>query len=284
MTLLDRRSFCAATAAALVASEPASAGRLFLPGGHRRSGANLMIRGTLVAGMPAIPVMFGAAGPFLFEIATVGSGFSIRSKLATQMGAQVRADGTAELPPAFAADLALARPAPAKLFEPGWPLPEPLAGVIGLDAFGALSLSLDLASGAVGIGPVSLPEPDGKTIFAYQGHDAPVVPVTVAGTTFPARISTGQIRAPLLLTPGLAETLAAGPPEGAGEAYADGRRFELRRVALKAPVAVGTRPLPASWAVFPGPSQENSLGALGLAGLVLQLDRLNRRVRIAAGA
>jgi hypothetical protein len=280
---LDRRSFCAA-AAALLATDPLAARKSFLPGGHRRSGANREIRGTLVAGMPAIPVMLGAAGPFLFEIATVGRGFSIRSELARKMGAGIRGDGTADLPPAFAADLALARPAPAKLFDPGWPLPEPLAGVIGLDVFGDLSLSLDLASGAVGVGPVSLPEPDGKTIFPYRTHDAPVVPVSVAGTTFPARISTGQIRAPLLLRPALARALAAGPAEGAGEAFADGRRFELQRIVLKGPARVGTTPLPASSAVFPGPSEENSLGALGLAGLVLQLDRLNRRVRIAPGA
>ena len=86
------------------------------------------------------------------------------------------------------------------------------------------------------------------------------------------------------MNPSLAPKLAASEPQPAGDAYAEGRRFELYSVALLRKARVGVTELPVSSAVYPGPSEENSLGALGLAGLAIQLDRRNRRVRILPAA
>ena len=104
--------------------------------------------------------------------------------------------------------------------------------------------------------------------------------MSVDGNVFDSRVASGQIRAPLLLNPSLAVTLANSEPQPAGDAYAGGRRFELHRVSLRGKARVGVTELPVSSAVYPGPSEENSLGALGLVGLAVQIDRQNRRVRI----
>ena len=285
MDVLSRRMFLAVTTLTTLASTTrVAAQRLVLPNGHRRSGRNLEIKGTVEAAMVGIPITLGGKGPFLFEVATVGRGFSVRSELAETMGAMVRPDGSAALPPAYVGDLALERSGSAHVGAPGWGLPQPFAGVIGLDVFGDFSVGLNFRSGEVLLGPVSLGPPDGRTIFAYERFDEVVVPVSVDGAVFDARVSSGQIRAPLLVNPGLAVKLAASQPQPAGDAYADGRRFELYRVALRRQARVGVTELPVSWAVYPGPSEENSLGALGLAGLAIQLDRRNRRVRIVPAA
>ena len=234
--------------------------------------------------MVGVPVTLGGKGPFLFEVATVGRGFSIRSELATTLGALVRPDGSAALPRALIGDLELERSGAVQLVAPGWGLPKPFVGVIGLDVFGDLSVGLNFRSGEVLLGPASLGPPDARTIFAYERFDEVLVPVSVDGVVFDARVSSGQIRAPLLVNPRLAAKLAASEPQPAGDAYAEGRRFELQRVALRSKARVGVTELPVSSAVYPGPSEENSLGALGLAGLVLQLDRRSRRVRILPAA
>lgn len=166
----------------------------------------------------------------------------------------------------------------------GWGLPQPFAGVVGLDVFGELSVGLNFHSGEVLLGPTSLDPPDDRTIFAYDRDDEVVVPVSVADEVFDARLSSGQIRAPLLVTPTLAAKLATSEPQPGGDAYAGGRRFELRQVQLRRNARVGVTELPVSSAVYPGPSDENSLGALGLAGLAIQIDRSNRRVRILPAA
>ena len=285
MPLLSRRRFCAvATLTTLASTRRIAAQRLVLPNGHRRSGRNLKINGTVEAAMVGIPITLGGKGSFLFEVATVGRGFSVRSELAETMGAVMRHDGSAALPPAYVADLALERSGSAQVVAQGWGLPQPFAGVIGLDVFGDLSVGLNFRSGEVLLGPVSLGPPDGRTIFAYERFDEVVVPVSVDGAVFDARVSSGQIRAPLLVNRGLAAKLAASEPQPAGDAYAEGRRFELYRVALRRNARVGVTELPVSSAVYPGPSEENSLGALGLAGLAIQLDRRNRRVRIVPAA
>lgn len=285
MHILTRRMFFAVATLTTLASTTRGAGQQrVLPAGHRRSGRNLEIKGTLEAAMVGIPITLGGKGPFLFEVATVGRGFSVRSELAETMGLMVREDGSAALPPAYVADLALDRSRRAQLVGPGWGLPQPFAGVVGLDVFGNLSVGLDFHSGEVLLGPVSLGPPDGRTIFAYDRFDEVVVPVSVDGVVFDARVSSGQIRAPLLVNPSLAAKLAVSEPQAAGDAYADGRRFDLYRVALRGKVRVGVAELPISSAVYPGPSEENSLGALGLAGLAIQIDRRNRRVRVGPAA
>jgi len=279
--VLGRRSFVTAGVAAALTPAGARAAEKPVPGdGHRRSGPKLRVRGRLVEGMLAIPVTLGERGPFLFEVATIGRGFSIRSELVAATGAEARSEGEVALGRPRTGDLALAGGSSAKLLPPGWPMPQPLDGIVGLDVFGDLSLILDFGSAELGAGPANLAEPDGRTIFAYRDFDAPVVPVTVAGVTFPARISTGQIRAPLLLTPDLAAKVAASAPEAAGEAYLGAQKFELKRIALAGAARVGTTRLAAASALYPPPTDENSLGAQALQGLVLQLDRRNRRVRL----
>ena len=285
MSVLSRRMFCAvATLTTFPPTTHMAAQRLVLPGGHRRSGRNLRIHGTVASAMVGVPVTLGGRGPFLFEVATVGRGFSVRSELAETMGAMLRQDGSAALPSAYVGDLALERSGSAQLVGTSWGLPEPFAGVVGLDVFGGLSVGLNFRSGEVLLGPTSLGPADGHTIFAYERFDEVVVPVSVDGAVFDARVSSGQIRAPLLVNPSLAAKLAASEPQPAGDAYAEGRRFELHRVALRSNARVGVTELPVSSAVYPGPSDENSLGALGLAGLAIQLDRRNQRVRIVSAA
>lgn len=285
MDTLSRRVFCGITALTTLVSATriAAQGRV-APNGYRRSGRNLKIDGTMAAAMVGIPITLGGRGPFLFEVATVGRGFSVRSELAETMGAMIRRDGSATLPAPHVGDLALEGSGSAQVVAPGWGLPQPFAGVIGLDVFGDLSVGLNFRSGAVLLGPASLGPPDGRTIFGYERFDEVVVPVSVNGVLFDARVSSGQIRAPLLVNPGLAAKLAASEPQPAGDAYAAGRRFELYRVALRQNARVGAIELPVSSAVYPGPSQESSLGALGLAGLAIQLDRRNQRVRIVPAA
>lgn len=72
--------------------------------------------------------------------------------------------------------------------------------VVGLNIFHDLSIGFDFPAGELQVGPSALPEPDGKTIFAYADPANPLVPVTIGTVMFDALVSTGQIRSPILVT------------------------------------------------------------------------------------
>lgn len=280
MSPLSRRIFCAALAAAPLATAASASQRRVLPGGHRRAGRNLFVSGERIANMLAIPVYFGDAGPFPIEVSSVGSGFALRAELAERFGLRPGPADPAALPAPVTADVPLAKTR-VTVFDPSWRLPQPLAGVAGLDVFGTLSLIFDFPRARLGLGPATLGEPDGETIFSYASVGRLMVPVTVGGITFPAVLNTGQIRAPLLLTPDLAQRLAASASVPAGEASAAGRIVQLREIRLRGQPHVGRVPLSVESALFPPPAAECDLGALALQDIIVDLDQANRRVRLA---
>jgi hypothetical protein len=275
----DRRQFCAGLAgASFLATAAASKGR-FLPNGYRRSGSKLLVQAHRVAGMLAIPVRFGETDVELIEVSSVGSGLSLRAGFANRFGLMPGKVASGALPAARVADLPLVMDK-VVVRDPSWTLPMPLAGVAGLDAFGDLSLILDYPGAQIGLGDGVLPEPDRETVFDYAVGGPPSVPITVDGVTFVAILDTGQIRAPLLLTADLARRLGRSEPTPAGEASAGGLTVSLKEIGLRGPARVGRLPLSISSAVFPPPSSGNNLGALALQDLVVDIDRVNRRIRL----
>lgn len=283
MVSTDRRRFCAALAAApLLAAAPGPA-RSVLPNGHKRSGPKVIVQGQRIAGMLAVPVYFGAAGPFLVEVSSVATGLTLRAELAARLGLPRRDVEPSRLPTPVVADLPLS-PVKVRIADPEWSLPRPLDATIGLDAFGELSVMFDFPRARLGVGPGSLPQPDGETIFGYAEPGQPSVVATIAGASFPALIDTGQIRAPLLLTAALASRLAASTPRAAGEASSGGRVFRLSEVDLPQPLRVGAMTLPVRSAVFPGSSLVSNIGVAALAALTVQIDRMSRRIRLVSAS
>lgn len=279
MVSIDRRAFCAALAAApLLAAVPGQA-RTLLPSGYKRSGPKVIVQGRRVAGMLAVPVYFGAAGPFLIEVSSVGTGFTLRAELAARLGLPRGDVEPGRLPQPVVADLPLI-PVKVRTADPEWSLPRPLGGTVGLDVFGDLSVMFDFPRARLGLGPASLPPPDGETVFGYAEAGQPSVVATIGGDSFPAVVDTGQIRAPLLLTATLASRLAASHPRTAGEASSGGRLFRLSEVDLPQPLRVGGLALPVRNAVFPGPTQVSNIGVAALAALTVQIDRINRRIQL----
>lgn len=245
----------------------------------KRSGDAWIFQGTIVASMIAVPVTFNAGPDFLFEVCTTCPGYSVRTEVAAQLGLH----GNDPVFGAKIGEFELDHDAPFDLIPTGSRTPPGLAGVIGLDVFRGLSLGLNFATGELQVGPASLPEPDGQTIFGYAADSIPTVPVTIGDVTFDANVATGQIRSPLLVTDDVAKRIHTLSSADAGEAQVDEKIFKLTEYKLAERPRVGATPLDIDTVISPPPSAVGSLGAIGLKRMVVRIDQRNRRVQIVRG-
>ncbi len=153
-------------------------------------------------------------------------------------------------------------------------------GILGFGLFRDVLLTLDYPGGRLVLERAALPEPDGRTIFAFEAGDGiPRIGLDVAGTTVPADIDSGSMGG-LALPKSVADKLTfKRPPVVVGKASTGFNEFEIRMGPLDGDVRLGshvlTDPSVEIFDIFP----HANLGGRFLQRFRITLDQENRRVR-----
>jgi hypothetical protein len=156
-----------------------------------------------------------------------------------------------------------------------------LDGIVGPNAFEGYVVTIDYAARRFVLERAALPNPDGKTVFAYAAGPVAVVPLTVEGRTIEAHLDTGNIRFPIIVPEGFASTLAGiASARPIGTARTVTQRFEMKAAPISGPARVGETTLAAGEVGFPTATARANIGSLALAGMVIRVDPANRRVEL----
>ena len=116
----------------------------------------------------------------------------------------------------------------------------PIDGILCLDLFRGMIVTLDYPARRVRIERGALPEPDGVTVLAAEpGRRNLVVPLTVGGTTVPAAIDTGNTVGLLLPAAAVQGLAQVGRPVPAGKVRTVSGEYDVMRVELAEPVRLG---------------------------------------------
>jgi hypothetical protein len=157
-----------------------------------------------------------------------------------------------------------------------------LDGVAGLGLFGGALVTIDYGKATLTVEPGALPEPDGRTIFAYEGP-LPVLKLSVEGRTLDAHLDTGNVRAPVIVTEDFAQGLAAkAAATPAGVAHTVSSEIPMFAVKLASAPKVGEVTLAVGEAQYPSVAPIGNVGSLALTGMIVRVDTLHRRVQVIA--
>lgn len=284
-----------ALAATAVAAQPTP--RMHDPGPPAAmTGKAVQVPLTFTYGMPTIEVTVNGKGPFHvgFDTGAMG-GLHIAAAAAERVGLRPVGEALATDPsgknpqhiPIFGeAQVGLGDRSFAA-FATGAPQMQPgkldtLDGIAGLGLFGGALVTIDYGRARLTVEPGSLPEPDGRTVFAYAGP-LPVLKVSLEGRAIEAHLDTGNIRAPVIVTSDFADGLAgkaAATP--AGVAHTVSSAIPMFAVKLNGAPTIGDLPLPVTEAQYPSIAPIGNVGSLALQGLIVRVDTLHRRVQVVA--
>lgn len=157
-----------------------------------------------------------------------------------------------------------------------------LDGIAGLGLFGGALVTIDYGKATMTVEPGSLPEPDGRSVFAYDGP-LPILKVTVEGRTLDAHLDTGNVRAPVIVTEDFAQGLSAkATATPAGVAHTVSSAIPMFKVKLASAPKVGDVSLSVAEAQYPSVAPIGNLGSLALQGMIVRVDTLHRRVQVIA--
>jgi len=254
-------------------------------------GSSPMIR---IGAMPGIGASINGRGPYTFGIDTGADGFvHLSSQLAQALALPVIGEAMASDPSGKnpihirrfkISALQLAGVTFKDLDAEGMP-PLPgaaklLDGILGMDLFDALTLSLDFKKGEVGLSSLPAPAADGRSVFAYEPGPTIRLPVTIGAATYEADLDTGNMGSPLLFpTEWIARLPTHGAPQKRGIAHSISQTVQMYAVPLDAPARVGAVLLPASEVAYPNVAPVANIGSKALQGMVVRIDRANRRVQ-----
>lgn len=254
----------------------------------------LMMRGP----QPAVQLMVNGQGPFLFGIDTAASGFgradtSLVTALALPQVGEARAgDGSGAparvIPIVRAERLSLAGLSwgAADLASrdyntsPGLP---PISGVLGLQAFAGMLVTIDMPAMRLRLVRGELPPADGKTVLALdRRRPIPAVEIDVAGHKRLADIDTGNIvgDGPTLPASLIDALTFAAPPADAGTARTVTGAFAIRRGQLKGTIAIGGLALVNPAVLYSEGIERTNLGMAVLKNVVMTFDMANARVKL----
>jgi hypothetical protein len=147
-------------------------------------------------------------------------------------------------------------------------------GIIGLDAFRGYIVTIDYPGRRLIVTKGSLPAPDGKASFHYEGP-IPRVPLTVDGHPIDAHIDSGNSRYAVIVP----QTFAAQLPNYGnrfpiGSARTVNNKYDL--VALPVHESrIGEFPLYAGTVAYPGPSETGNIGSQILRDMIVRVDPAN---------
>jgi hypothetical protein len=247
---------------------------------------------------PAVEVRVNGSGPFLFLIDTGAAGPPARadSELVRRLG--VRPAGQAESADAGGAAAHIERvvldrvelgslaadhvEALARDYNGSTYLPH-IDGILGLNFFSDVLLTLDFAHSQVRIARGALPPADGRTILDYvlvEGN--PAITIRIGNRRVPVLLDTGDIRALDLPSEWLRAMPLASFPRLAGNSGSISGTVGLREVALAEPLTIGQYRFERPVVTFADEFREANLGAAVLRAFTVTIDQRTRRVRLVA--
>lgn len=244
--------------------------------------------------IPVVEVMVGDRGPYRFAIDTGAQGHGrIAAALAQELGLQVVGEARTPAPGGAVAtrsiygagsltlggvtfrDVNLLEASPVRGPNMPWD------GILGIDLFQDLTLTLDYANGVAAVRPESL----NGGVPAIFDIGIPSIPIEIAGRTFQVDLDTGNAAGPLFLPEAEARSLPlGGEPVERGRARTSFGDFAIMEAPLAAPVTVGGFVLPVRTVGWPPARGSGNLGSRGLAGTVLQVDRRSGQIAVSAPA
>jgi predicted aspartyl protease len=248
--------------------------------------------------MPAVAVTLNGKGPFTLGIDTGAPGYLHVSKAVavaaglTATGSDLVSDPSGRNPVTvsrYRVDvLTLGGLAFHDFPADDLPMPSagvgpPLEGVLGMDLFDALTLTLDFRRRQVATSAAPLPAGDGVGIVGYEPGPLIQLAVQIGDVTLPTHLDTGQTRAALIVPQEMVGRLATrGSPRKIGAARTISQNMELYSIALDAPVRVAQVRLPVAEVAYPTVIPIANLGSAALQQMVVVIDRPNKRVQFVA--
>lgn len=246
------------------------------------------------AAIPVVTVQVNGKGPYRFAVDTGAQGHArVSPKLAQALGLVAVGQAMAGDPsgrnprriPLYRLDrielggLVFSGATAGETQLPG-PLGE-LDGVLGIDLFADLLLTVDYGRGRLGAERGTLPASDERKVFAYPADPRGIMlPLSIGGESFQAVLDTGNSRQGLFVTEDLLARLPTkGEKQPRGIARTVSQQIPISAQALAAPVKLGPLTLPIQEVGFPALGVPN-LGSPGLAGYAITVDQKNRRVRV----
>lgn len=245
---------------------------------------------------PTVDVYVGDRGPYRFLIDTGAAGIaridvSLAKQLALSQHDQVSASdagaasktlATVKVPMLRVGPLSFHDViVPSRDYNAGADYLEPIAGIVGFDAFRDVLLTLDFAHGVVRIETGSLPPVDGRAILGYRLVEGqPMIPFWIGPRRFEALFDTGDSRALDFPSRWLRNLRLASYPRVIGTSSSVSGDVPLREVAIHDPVRIGTHRISEPVLTFADEFTEANIGATLLQDLVITIDQRNQRIRL----
>jgi hypothetical protein len=233
--------------------------------------------------IPVVEVTINGRGPYRFGIDTGAQGMGrISSELAAQLGlmpvgevqtpapggaldarkiyrAQKLAIGGMTFP---YADLVTMAALPNR--------PTNWSGILGIDLFRKVTLTLDYGRGAMKLSR----EPLTGGVAAKFDSGVPSIPLKIGDRQLTVDLDTGNGAAPLFVSEAAAKAVPqSGPAVERGKARTSFGEFSIMEATIAVPVTVGGTALPVHAIGWPAARGEGNLGSRGLAGMQLSIDR-----------
>lgn len=161
----------------------------------------------------------------------------------------------------------------------------PIAGVLGVDLFKGVLLSIDYGRGVLRIEQGALPEPDGRTVLTLDPEEpVPTVDINLGGRALKAHIDTGSMGG-ITVGQDTADALTfVAPPVAAGQARTVSGAFDVRQGQLAGDMTLGGQTFARPAVTVMPHFRVGNLGGEFLRGQVMTLDMANHRVRFAPTA
>jgi hypothetical protein len=248
---------------------------------------------------PAVEARVNGRGPFLFLIDTGAAGAPARADLslvrrlglepAGRVASSDAGQAAAAIDRVTLARVELGRLARADVeayardYNGATYLPH-IDGILGLNFFRDVLLTLDFPHSRVRIGRGALPPADGRNILDYTLVDGnPAIVVRIGGAPFQVLLDTGDNRGLDLPSEWLRRLRQAGFPRLIGSSSSVSGSAALREIALAGPLTIGRYRFDRPTVTFADEFSEANLGAAILRGFTITIDQRNRRVRLLRG-
>jgi hypothetical protein len=249
---------------------------------------------SVAAVVPVVEVMLNGRGPYRFAIDTGAQGQGrIAPALARELGLPVVGEARTPAPGGAVATRPIYGAASiafggitfgeVRLAEGGQVSGSnmPWDGVLGIDLFRELTLSLDYANGVAAVSTERL----AGGVTADFERPTPSLPLEIAGRTFQVGLDTGNAVGALFLPEADARALPlAGEPVERARARTSFGEFAVMEAPLapSARASVGAFQLPLRTVGWPPARGIGNLGSRALAGTIVRVDRRSSRISIAA--
>ena len=154
-------------------------------------------------------------------------------------------------------------------------------GILGLNFFRDVLLTLDYGRSQVRLARGALPPADGRTILDYALVDGnPAITIHIGARPLQVLLDSGNIRGLDMPAEWLRTIPLASYPRVAGTSTSVSGSTGLREVVLAEPLRIGRYLFPNPRITFSGDFHEANLGSSILRAFSVTIDQANRRVRL----